>query len=184
MIKRYSITIQSLSDTEVIEQLPRLTQIFLDAFTTADYQAGAQRLSSSYVRDWLSGIHSRPLGSCLAAFDNGQYAHPNYACGFGLCMALSEDEFVTQTNLGQQFDLQTCLYIADLAIDLGHRGRGIGRALVQSIVDSSNGPVFVRTNQHSPHLHVFYNQCGFTKLEETAYHPDGVQKQYFYHSGQ
>lgn len=182
-MKKPSKTIlAALDHWQVHRYSQRIAQIFLDSFTTGAYSHNQNKLGIDFAIESVHRILGHDNGLGYAAFDDGQYAHPEYPIGFVLGMAAHYDELIGQTTLAQKYDLKECLYIAELAIDQAHRSRKIGQLLVKKVIAQASEDkklILVRTNEHSPQLHQFYEGLGFKKLEATAMQRSTTLKRYF-----
>lgn len=175
-------TIRSLTYGDLKSYAQRLVQIFLDAFTTGGYAHNVDIENELTVDEYLHNMICGG-GSALLAFDGGMLAHPQYPIGFLFATSLRCDELLDQTSIATTFNVEKCQYIASLAVDLGHKRRGIGQSLIATYLSSLDSnqteAVFLRTNEADSGLHQFYQNAGFEKLDETALHYGFVPKRYF-----
>jgi len=178
--------IEVLTHKDLHKYSHRLCQIFLDAFTTGDYAHNLNKLTPDHALSVMHSILGNDDGFGYAAFDRGKAASPHYPVGFVFGMSAIYDPLICQTEIAQEYGLKKCLYLAELAIDQGHKGRRIGQELVRAatiLASHSKVPLIVRTNEHSDPLHKFYERCGFSKLKYTAFQAGSVEKRYFLWNG-
>lgn len=173
-------------DLDTFQQ--RIVQIFLDAFTTDGFAFNAQRATPERAISYLQSLFAQDAVAFFA-FDSGKVAYPLYPIAFLFGSALSADPLLSQTPLAAKYDVQRSGYIAEIAVDRGHRGRGIGQRMIEAYLSLCRNralfDVLVRTNDADQHLHRFYTAVGFTKLDITVQQelPTGsVTKRYFHQS--
>ena len=162
-------------------------QIFLDAFTPDGF-FNAQRATEAKAVSYLQLLLAQD-SVAFCAFDAGKVAYPYYPIGFVFGSPLASDPLLSQTSIPEAYDIKRCGYIAELAVDRGHRRRHVGHRLIAAYVAycTEHLPlnVLVRTNEADAHLYWFYCANGFTKLDITARQyldiPEGefVTKRYF-----
>ncbi len=174
------------TDLDACEQ--RIVQIFLDAFTTDGFAFNAQRATEEQAIAYLQSLLAQGAMGFFA-FDSGKVAYPRYPIGFLFGSTLAADPLLDQTRLAVDYEAARSGYIAEIAVDRGHRGRGVGQRLVDAYLshcrENALLDVLVRTNDADQHLHRFYCSIGFTKLGATARQelPVGaVVKRYFHQS--
>jgi|GEM_PF-2680124 len=178
--------IESLTHNDMHKYNHRLCQIFLDAFTTGNYSYNLDKLTPDHALSVMHSILGNDAGFGYAAFDCCNTASPYYPVGFVFGMLAYYDPLIGQTQMCQEYDLTKCLYLAELAVDQGHKGRKIGQALVKAAITlakNSQMPILVRTNEANNQLHTFYERCGFSKLDYTAFQTESVEKRYFLCNG-
>lgn len=98
----------------------------------------------------------------------------------------------SQTPIADAYDVTRYGYIAEVAVDPGHRGRGVGHRLIDAYFaycrERRLPDVLVRTNEADQHLHRFYAANGFKKLNIAARQDIGtpecsfVTRRYFHRS--
>ena len=160
----------------------RLMQIYLDAFTTGSYAHNAGQLTEFESYSYLCSILDDD-GTGLMAFDSGLRAYPEFPIGFLLGSRPERDPLIAQTSIASYFHLDRCQYIAELAVDGFHRGRGVGHKLLSSYLESIDpvhtDAILVRTNDSDPRLVKFYESAGFRKLNEVSLQGGVIKKRYF-----
>jgi GNAT superfamily N-acetyltransferase len=179
---RFGTTVRRAQPGDLETFRQRLAQIYLDAFTTDGYARNVGRLTEAEIIDDCRELLSTN-GLGFLAFDSGQFAHPAYPIGFLFGKPLRFDQLLENTGLPSVFDVNRCHYLAELAIDRGHRGRGVGHQLVASYLESldrtATDAVLLRTNESDPRVHAFYRSVGFEKLDATALQRGMLAKRYF-----
>ncbi len=182
------ISVRPVGQGDLDQVQQRLVQICLDAFTTDGFAFNAQRATEDKAIAYLQSLLAQGAVAFFA-FDSGKVAYPRYPLAFLFGETLSADPLLSHTRLALQYDVERSGYIAEIAVDRGHRGRGVGQRLVETYLaycrEHSLLDVLVRTNEADQHLHRFYGSLGFTKLEATARQelPTGdVIKRYFHQS--
>ncbi len=66
-------------------------------------------------------------------------------------------------------------YLADVFVLAGHRGRGLGRRLVEEMIEAGPGAGF-RWLLHTADAHGLYERLGFTSAPETLMERPGAQR--------
>jgi GNAT superfamily N-acetyltransferase len=185
------IIVRQVRQQELDKFQQRIVQIFLDAFTTDGFAFNAQRATEEKAVRYLRSLFAAGAVAFFA-FDSGRVAYPSYPIAFLFGSILSSDPLLSQTPIANAYDVTQCGYIAELAVDRGHRGRGVGHRLIAAYLASCRErrllDVLVRTNETDQHLHSFYASNGFKKLDITARQdirtPECcfVTKRYFHYS--
>ncbi|NEP61218.1 MAG: GNAT family N-acetyltransferase [Symploca sp. SIO2G7] len=175
-------TIRPLVSDDLETHIKRLTQIYLDAFTIGSYSHNAGKENEPIAIEYLHKM-IRVGGEALLAFDDGELAYPDYPIGFLFATPLTFDYLMLETSIPTKFNVERCRYIAELAVDRGHRRRGIARGLITTYVSSQDtsktDAVLVRTNESNPNLLKLYDNAGFQKLDDTPLQHGYVKKRYF-----
>ena len=164
-------TIRQVGQQDLDTFQQRIVQIFLDACTIDGFAFNAQRATEEKAVGYLQSLFAHgPVA--FFAFDSGRVASPCYPIAFLFGSALSSDPLLSQTPIADAYDVTQCGYIAELAVDRGHRGRGVGHRLIEAYFAYCRErrllDVLVRTSEADQHLHRFYASNGFRKLDITA----------------
>lgn len=112
-MSKVSVLKCNFNKKEHLEAVVRLMNAYI-----ADEMGGGRPIEGRRALYLVDGLNNQPNALVLLAFLDGQIV--------GLCNAF--ESFAT-------FTVQKCINVHDLIVMKEHRGKGIGRALLQEVVD-------------------------------------------------
>lgn len=160
------LTVKTTNDFRYLDEIITL---YVKTFTVGDSKQYVDlELLSDYMRTILD------QGYAVIALSDEQIV------GALLCLPLKFDKDLPD-SISSQYDVENCIYIAELMVDEKHRGKGIGKKLMIDFQKEMNRDkfhdIFIRVWDQNALALSLYQKMGFVPVAEITQNkimPDGL----------